>query len=284
MLPLPLRTLPLRITPLRTLHPLSPTHLRTAHIAPGTPTLFPLSQLCAPLPLSQKWFVPREPPHLGLQLSPYLTASPSHASFSVNLERTTPGGFTSALAPFSLFNTWAAAALSSTPPNSQDQLYIAQTPLISLPPSLAADIPTPPLLSEVGKGDVYGSSLWLGIPPTRTPLHRDPNPNLLVQIAGRKVVRLLAPHVGDWVHAAVFGGRGRVRGNLMGEGKEGEGVEGWIWGAWKEQGGDGGWDGVVEGFEAQLEAGDALYIPLGWWHSVRGVGEGINASVNWWFR
>jgi ribosomal protein L16 Arg81 hydroxylase len=63
------------------------------------------------------------------------------------------------------------------------------------------------------------------------------------------------------------------------------------------------WDGkeeAVEGVEAQLSAGDGLYIPLAWWHAVRGIGTGANASVsgytcarksaanmgqaNWWFR
>ncbi|ORY58370.1 hypothetical protein BCR35DRAFT_203875 [Leucosporidium creatinivorum] len=46
-------------------------------------------------------------------------------------------------------------------------------------------------------------------------------------------------------------------------------------------------------WEAKLEKGDALFVPRGWWHAVRGrksagVGETgeeeLNASVNWWFR
>ena len=38
--------------------------------------------------------------------------------------------------------------------------------------------------------------------------------------------------------------------------------------------------------EAKLDAGDALFIPLGWWHSVKSAhNEGrLNGSVNWWFR
>ncbi len=38
------------------------------------------------------------------------------------------------------------------------------------------------------------------------------------------------------------------------------------------------------GLETEVSLGDALFIPRGWWHSVKGVGEGITASVNWWFR
>jgi len=33
-----------------------------------------------------------------------------------------------------------------------------------------------------------------------------------------------------------------------------------------------------------LEAGDGMFIPKGWWHSVKGVGKGIIGSANWWFR
>ena len=32
-------------------------------------------------------------------------------------------------------------------------------------------------------------------------------------------------------------------------------------------------------WEAELEAGDGLFIPKGWWHSVRGTGEGMTGSV-----
>jgi ribosomal protein L16 Arg81 hydroxylase len=34
------------------------------------------------------------------------------------------------------------------------------------------------------------------------------------------------------------------------------------------------------GYEAHLEAGDGLFIPKGWWHSIKGVGEGVTASVS----
>ena len=34
-------------------------------------------------------------------------------------------------------------------------------------------------------------------------------------------------------------------------------------------------------WEAQLGSGDGLFIPKGWWHSVKGVGEGMTGSVRW---
>ena len=135
---------------------------------------------------------------------------------------------------------------------------------------------------QAGKGDIYDSSLWLGVAPTYTPLHRDPNPNLFVQLAGRKTVRLLAPDTGEGVYErvkrAVGGqgdGKGVIRGEEMMKGKEREVLEDLVWG--KRDVGEDGWEAVVEG-------GDGVFIPQGWWHSLKGPGEGVTGSVNWWFR
>ncbi|RMD44720.1 hypothetical protein DV735_g392, partial [Chaetothyriales sp. CBS 134920] len=118
-------------------------------------------------------------------------------------------------------------------------IYLAQCPLTSLPDVLQADLPTPELVLKAGKGDVYASSLWLGhasaATAAYTPLHRDPNPNLFLQLAGCKEIRLLPPEVGDVLFDAV-----------------------------REE--------------------EALFIPKHWWHSVKGVGGGVTASANWWFR
>lgn len=40
----------------------------------------------------------------------------------------------------------------------------------------------------------------------------------------------------------------------------------------------------LEHFEAMVQPGDSLFIPKGWWHSVKSEGPKINMSVNWWFR
>jgi len=45
-----------------------------------------------------------------------------------------------------------------------------------------------------------------------------------------------------------------------------------------------GEDTIGGAWQTELDAGDALFIPKGWWHSVKGLGDGINGSVNWWFR
>lgn len=37
-------------------------------------------------------------------------------------------------------------------------------------------------------------------------------------------------------------------------------------------------------YETLVQAGDSLFIPKGWWHSVKSSGDDLNVSVNWWFR
>jgi len=174
---------------------------------------------------------------------------------------------------------------TSSPPSAHKlptaTIYIAQASLADLPREMRAALPTPDLVLKAGKGDVYDSSIWLGQAPTYTPLHKDPNPNLFVQLAGRKCVKLYAPKAGNRIFSEVqeiIGGQGTasMRGEEMMQGEERRVLEKVVW----EDDGDEGRDG----WEAELESGDALFIPKGWWHSIKGVGEGINGSVNWWFR
>ncbi|KAJ6782027.1 hypothetical protein PWT90_06090 [Aphanocladium album] len=162
------------------------------------------------------------------------------------------------------------------------ELYIAQSLLADLPAELLQDLPTPKLVLEAGKGDVYSSSIWLGTEPTYTPLHRDPNPNLFCQLYNQKVVRLLPPKLGEQLYMQVqiklrLQGSSRMRGTEMMEGEEREILHEAVWRPEKS---------IEEMCEAELHAGDALFVPEGWWHSVKskGIDGDLNASVNWWFR
>lgn len=164
------------------------------------------------------------------------------------------------------------------------QVYLAQCPLSTLPLNLQADLITPELVLKAGKGDVYDSSIWIGRAPTYTPLHRDPNPNFFLQLAGEKVVQLFEPAIGRELFSAAQARAGTsrpaaLRGEEMMQGREKEVLEEMVWSP----------TGLVQtrsdlGFEASLQAGDALFIPKGWWHSIKGVGQGMVGSVNWWFR
>ncbi|KAI9845762.1 MAG: hypothetical protein M1838_001549, partial [Thelocarpon superellum] len=150
---------------------------------------------------------------------------------------------------------------------------------------LRDDLPEPDIVRHAGRGDVYDANLWIGRPPTYTPLHRDPNPNLFLQLAGHKVVRLFPPPLGTDIFARVQKKLGRhgspvFRGEEMMHGEERDLLEHEVWTSEPSR-----LSGEIDGcYEARLQQGDGLFIPKGWWHSVKGVGQGINASVNWWFR
>lgn len=182
-------------------------------------------------------------------------------------------------APSNDFFTSSASSL--TAPTAQ--VYLAQAPLADLPRALSQDVPTPEIVLRAGKGDVYDSSIWLGQAPTYTPLHRDPNPNLFVQLAGRKMVRLVRPEIGRGIFAKVqekIGGQASatMRGEEMMQGKEKEALEEEVWGEESAAGRS------YDVWETELGSGDGLFIPKGWWHSIKGVGQGMTGSVNWWFR
>ena len=178
--------------------------------------------------------------------------------------------------PLSYFLEWA----KDGGVDERFRIYVAQTSVSALPSQMKDDLPIPDLVTKAGKGDVYDSSIWIGIPPTYTPLHYDPNPNILVQIAGKKTVRLLPPDAGHGVFVEVQRALGKMdsakfRGEDMMTGEEGHLMEDLIW-TDKYHGSK----LVSFGFEAHLAQGDGIFIPKGWWHSVKGFGRGITASVS----
>lgn len=188
----------------------------------------------------------------------------------------TESTFHRAEAPLGLFLEWTKHANAQT----ADRLYLAQASLSVLPQGLREDLPTPGIVAKAGRGDIYDTNLWIGVPPTYTPLHRDPNPNLFVQLAGKKIVRLLKPEAGRQVFASLQNAVGRsgsstFRGEEMMKGEEKRLLEAHVWGSEFSPE-----HAASSGYEACLERGDGLFIPQGWWHSIRGVGEGVTGSVS----
>lgn len=278
-----------QIRPYRPLEALSDAHISTfqqQYFLPEKPAILPSH--FSDTPALKNWFQAStsnasSPTNVKLNAK-YLESHAASATVPLELtELADPASaevksFRHFHAPLGLFLEWMRVAeTSSSPQTIATRLYLAQCQLLDLPPILREDFPTPDIVSRSGKGDVYDVNVWIGYPPTYTPLHRDPNPNLFVQLAGRKVVRLLSPADGQAAFAAVrrqlggSGDRGTIRGEEMMQGEERALLDEVVWGA--------GLDGE-KGFEAELGAGDGLFIPKGWWHSIKGVGEGVTASVS----
>lgn len=136
-------------------------------------------------------------------------------------------------------------------------------PMEELPAGLGRDLAPPPYCA----GAAWTMwVLWIGAAGTVSRMHRDLADNLHCQIAGRKRFTLVAPrfngdvypnHLWDSVPNGCrvdieepdFARFPRLRG--------------------------------VETMVADLEPGDAIYIPRWWWHHVRTVETGISANF-WW--
>ena len=188
----------------------------------------------------------------------------------------TATSFSRSEAPLGMFLAWAKTADLQT----RQRLYLAQASILKLPSQMRDDLPTPEVVSRAGKGDVYDTSIWLGVAPTYTPLHKDPNPNLFVQLAGQKTVRILPPEAGQEIFSAVQTALGEsasatFRGDEMMQGEEKLLLEDQIWGDHRADE-----SSRFLGQEASLRSGDGVFIPRGWWHSVKGVGTGITGSVS----
>ncbi|KAH6660735.1 hypothetical protein BKA67DRAFT_549027 [Truncatella angustata] len=176
--------------------------------------------------------------------------------------------------------------------------YLAQHPLFTQLPVLRKDIfipdycytsppqhPTDPSMDQPELDEPLLNA-WFGPPGTITPLHTDPYHNILVQVVGRKYVRLYSPLETQRMQA-----RGQENGVDMGNT------------SLLDVGVLEGWDSAnqdtedslgQEAAESQretfqniayldciLEPGDSLYIPIGWWHYVRGLSVSFSVSF-WW--
>ncbi|KAK4150576.1 hypothetical protein C8A00DRAFT_46073 [Chaetomidium leptoderma] len=192
-------------------------------------------------------------------------------------------------APLALLDAALEFNTRRHPPKRITQLYIAQAALADLPPALQLDVPTPELLAAPATledpytADVYSNSLWLGLVPTFTPWHRDPNANLFTQLCGSKVVRLLPRAPGARLFEQVMAGLGKprcsaaIRGVEMMQSAERQAWQEAVWGP----------DAPPDMLEVVVHPRDMLFFPKGWWHSVKSTGGEsgcLNASVNWWFR
>nr|CDJ85085.1 Lysine-specific demethylase 8 [Haemonchus contortus] len=106
---------------------------------------------------------------------------------------------------------------------------------------------------------------WIGPGGTVSPLHTDPRQNIFCQIMGRKFFRLVSPSDSENVYAFKDG----IITNTSQVDVLSPDLEKYPNFAKVRC-----WDGVVE-------AGDALFIPQGWWHLVSALSNSV--SISFWF-
>ncbi|KAI5868584.1 Clavaminate synthase-like protein [Durotheca rogersii] len=184
---------------------------------------------------------------------------------------------------------------SASPSQTKPIAYLAQHPLFTQLPALRKDIlipdycytappphPTDPSIDQPELDEPLLNA-WFGPPGTITPLHNDPYHNILTQVVGRKYVRLYSPLNTERMQA-----RGKENGVEMGNTSllDVGVVEGWdMVGGGDEEGQPSREDTAafraVPFLDCILEPGEALYIPIGWWHYVRGLSVSFSVSF-WW--
>ena len=145
------------------------------------------------------------------------------------------------------------------PGRSNDTYVIAKNAALRRPGlrSLLDDIVLPP--------EFFGDSLtpdrmglWIGPAGTHTPLHHDGDDSMFCQVLGRKRIRLAPPESLPLLE--------RSRG-VYSHWDPGDALEP---------------DAPEAMLEVVLAAGEALFIPSGWWHQVDALDPSISVSVLEW--
>ena len=257
---------------------------RNQAFIPGVPARLPATATSFDVPALAKWFSISKDDSLPQLRQEYW--EPHHqALLPIEITTSVDGGkilFDRHFLPLRFF----LESLGQGDNASKVRLYLAQCQISELPRPLQDDVPTPDLVLHAGKGDVYDANVWIGKVPTYTPLHRDPNPNFFVQLAGAKKVRLYPPDVGASIFQLVQqklrqpSQSGIFRGEEMMQGEERKALEDIVWKQNEIE--NEGYQSFCQ--EITIERGEALFIPKGWWHSLKGIGQGMNGSANWWFR
>ena len=143
-----------------------------------------------------------------------------------------------------------------------DDRYVSSR-MEGLPEALRRNAPRPPYCERAG---LNNGNLWIGAAGTLARLHRDLPDNLHAVVSGRKRFTLVAPQQSALLYPnAIF--------DAFPNGCHVDIENPDVVRFPKVRG--------VETFFAELEAGDAIYVPRRWWHHVRT--QEISVSINFWW-
>lgn len=150
-----------------------------------------------------------------------------------------------------------------------DIAYCAQHPLIDQVPALRADFSEPVYCAAAGER-ARVVNCWLGTADTCTPLHFDSYDNLLVQLAGCKLVRLLARSETPKLYVSASGGVSvAAQGNVSPVDVDAPDLDRHPLYA------------SARASWCVLRPGDGLFLPSRYWHHVRSLST--SCSLNFWF-
>ncbi|CAN0365630.1 unnamed protein product, partial [Phaeothamnion confervicola] len=167
-----------------------------------------------------------------------------------------------AMVPFSSFIDYIDETRKGPAPM---MVYLAQHKLFDAIPKLFDGCRTPAIVASAGRGDSYGTHAWIGPAGTVSPLHFDPYHNVLVQVVGSKRVRLYSPDAS----AALYPLAGTTQRNTSAVDVERPNHEKFPEFA------------AAPYEEVVLNPGDALFMPVKWWHFCQSLSVSFSVSF-WW--
>ncbi|KAA6428022.1 MAG: hypothetical protein FRX49_02684 [Trebouxia sp. A1-2] len=148
------------------------------------------------------------------------------------------------------------------------QAYLAQASLDAGHPleALQKDFEVPDVISHA---DLVHTNLWMSIRGSRSSLHYDPYHNLLCMVQGQKTVKLLSPDVTDQLYPFSVLGESPNHSHVNFAHPDDQQHPLYKQALQSQQ-------------EFVLQAGDALFIPEGWWHQVDS--QDTTIAVNFWWQ
>ncbi|KAB7506019.1 Lysine-specific demethylase 8 [Armadillidium nasatum] len=150
----------------------------------------------------------------------------------------------------------------------KEKAYLAQHQLLDQIPELLCDIIVPDYC-HMGERDPVMNA-WIGPEGTITPLHHDPDHNILVQVYGHKLLLIFPESDTQFLYPfddTILNNTSQI--NLEEVASKPELLE--TRPLLKN----------AKGYYLILSPGDALYIPPKWWHYVRSLSNSISVSF-WW--